>query len=549
MRKLLFLVSILLFLTTVSAFSPTSPAEVSLDCGDYTSLIILGVNSNASDIANTIFAHPPKTGVEVGFDFKHITDGGKTLKVYIFTDAQYCTPGTTHTEFNIGSENYRINIEVLKEEYSLGEKLISTNEALNIGQDISFGVLGIGDGSVHYILQGCQSVSEEDTMTDEISKTCSGNIDLRVKLLFTLPELGTGVAKFEVFSSEPSFILTKSNQSIDNGDSSECVLGIDTLGAKVKRGSVFAFNTINSNSGKYEDNVIINVLDQAGDLTPISGTSDNTGFFSKRIHEDYKQDLLIKLFKDGCEPTNKVILFEQSYDDYKLAKDSEQGALQLVLNVSGRFVMGTAISWTVTNALGEVVDGVDVKITKPDSVSLIVTTDASGVFSWTPDMIGLWKVQGGLDNYESTKLNEIEIFQDKTYLIVVKVNGEQKGEYKKNDRINFELRDVNNSLIPLTIDSTFAGLPLRFISGISDTITFEGTSALTIPAVEGYIEQTITLTEKTTNWTNILWGIGIAIGVIVILFLIGAVIKKKRGMGSGKPPQQMEIQMGRPGEK
>ncbi len=39
----------------------------------------------------------------------------------------------------------------------------------------------------------------------------------------------------------------------------------------------------------------------------------------------------------------------------------------------------------------------------------------------------------------------------------------KKADYKKGDRISFELRDMNNTLIPLSIENaTFAGLPLSF---------------------------------------------------------------------------------------
>lgn len=546
MKKQFLLLGVLILMFSivgVQAISPTSPASVSLSCGDYTHLDISGVTSNLSDITNTKWIKP-ELNVGMGFDFKNLISGGNTLKALFFTNTENCQPGSTSTTFNIGSSDYTINIEILKEEYKLGEKLISINEALKIGQDISFGVLGISEGSVHYILKGCQSVSEEDTMTDEISKTCSGNIDLRVKILTTIPELA--VAKLEVFSSEPSFILTKSNQSIDDDDSSECVLGIDTLGAKVKRDSTLSFETINQNGGKSVPSVKVRILDQAGDLPPLSGESDNTGFFTIRLsQEDYLQDLIVKLEADNCEATNKIVLFEQSYDDYKSAKEEEEGAYKLVLNLSGKFEM-KELSFTVKNALDEVVEGVEVKITKPDSSSFEVTTDSSGLFKWTPDAVGIWKVQGGLDGYESTQLNEIEVFQNKEYLIVIKVNGEQKGEYKKGDRISFELRE-NNTLIPLTIDATFSELPLRFINGISDAVTFERTSVLSIPATEGYIAQTITLSEKTTNLATVGYVVLIIIAILVVLILVVAVLRKVGGRGS-KPQQKMEFQLGEGGK-
>ncbi|MEK0338322.1 MAG: carboxypeptidase-like regulatory domain-containing protein, partial [Nitrosopumilus sp.] len=242
-----------------------------------------------------------------------------------------------------------------------------------------------------------------------------------------------------------------------------------------------------------------------------------------------------------CEPSTQVILFDRSYDDYKLAKEEEQGAYQLVLNLSGRFEM-KELSFTVKNALDEVVEGVKVKITKPDNSVFEVQTDSTGLFKWTPDVIGMWKIQGGKDNYESTRLNEIEIFQSQQYLIVIKVNGKQKAEYKSGDRLTFELRDINNTLIPLTIDATFAGLPLRFISGISDDIIFEDTSTLIIPATEGYIEQSLQLTAKKANWSNVLWTIGIIIAIIVVLVLVVAIVRKVKG--SEKPTRKMEFQLG-----
>lgn len=547
MKKLLFSLFVLLLLTTVSAFSPTSPADVSLACGDYASLDIVGVFTNITDIADHIFVRPLKTGVAVGFDYKNLNDGGNTLKVLIMTNANYCTPGSTYTEFNIGSDNYRIDIELLKEEYSLGEKLISTNEALNIGQDISFGVLGIGDGSVHYILQGCQSVSEEDTMTDEISMTCSGNIDLRIKLLFTLPELGTGVAKFEVFSSEPGFILTKSNKTVDDGDSSECKLGLSNEGTIISRGKLLTFTTINTFDGKPQENIVVTLIDPGGDVADYSAKSNYIGFFSHKISEEFKEDHLIVQLVDmdgNCEPLPLGRYdFEKSYDDYKAGKEEEEGGFQLVLNMSARYELG-AISGTIKNLLNEVIEGVEVKITNPDNSVISVQSGVNGVFSWTPTICGAYKIQGGKDDYESTDLVSIEVFENKQYLIVIKVNGEQKAEYKKGDRINFELRDINNSLVPLTIDATFAGLPLKFIGGISDTTQFEGTSNLDIPAVEGYTAQSITLTEKQTNTADILWIIGIIVGIIVVLILVVAIVKRTRGDSTKSPTRKMEFQLG-----
>ena len=559
MKKILFSLMFLFLIFSivgVQAISPISPTNVSLSCGDYTFLDITGIESSLTslNITDTTWSKPG-LNVGMGFDFKQLnTIGGNTLKTYFFTDTINCQQGPTYTIFNIGNTDYRINIEVLKKEYSLGEKLISVNEALkigqDIGQDISFGVLGISEGSVHYILKGCMSVSEEDTMTNQISKECSGNIDLRIKILTTIPELG--VAKFEVFSSEPSFVLTKSNETVD-GDSSECKLGLDTLGAKVKRGNILGANMINLiNKEIIPSIVIVTIIDPDGELTPISASSDDIGYFSKRLHEDYKEEFItvqLRLPPDSnyvCKSNTVNVPFDEPYSDYIKAKQQEEGTTNLVLNMSARYEL-KAISGTIKNALNEVVEGVEVRITNPDNSVIIVQSNVNGLFTWTPVVVGVYKLQGGKDNYQSTDLVSIEVYQNKQYLIVIKVNGESKSTYKKNDRLSFELRNENNTLIPLSIENaTFAGLPLRFIAGISDEVIFEGTSGtLNIPAVEGYITQSLTLTAKKNNWSGILMTIGIIIGIIVVLILVVAIVRKFKGRE--KPDRKMEIQLGEGG--
>ena len=549
-KQIIFSIFVLLFLTTISAFSPISPANVSLDCGNYKSLIISGVESNESNIANTIFAHPLKTGVDVAFDFKHITDGGKKLEVYIFTNSQYCTPGSTYTLFNIGYITYRINIEVLKEEYKLGEKLISINEALkigqDIGQDISFGVLGVSEGSVHYILKGCTSISEEDTMTDEISMTCNGNVNLRIKILTTIPELG--VAKFEVFSSEPGFVLTKSNQTIDSGDSSGCVLGLSNENTIISRGKLLTFTTINIIDNKPMPNIVVTIIDPGAEVADYSAKSNYIGFFSHKISEEFKEDHLIVQLVDMDGDCDALPLgrydFDKSYDDYLTAKGEEEGAINLVLNMSERYEM-KAISGTIKNELNEVIEGVNVKITLPDNSIITVLSNTLGLFTFTPTIVGNYSIQGGKDNFESTALVNFEVYQNKQYLVVIKVNGEQSSDstYKKGQKLSFELRNENNTLIPLTINNaTFAGLPLRFISGISDQVIFEDSCTLVVPSINGYKSQTISLSKKINNWTTWLYWIGIIFGIIILFFIIGLIIRKAKG--GSKQNKGMEIQLG-----
>jgi len=535
-KQILFSILLLFLITSVQAISISElPSTISLNCGEayYNSFSLTGEN---------ISVIPKILGSSIGYTMGVTYHPTSKIIFLSFFQTSACSTGSSTFSFEINGVTKSISLEISEDLWNLGTIAVNKGKRIDIGNIAHLGILEISNSRVQYILSGCGTT--EQGLLDEgdtLEAVCSNEaVEINLKSSYGDP---FNFAEFEVFSSEAGLTLTSSNDT-EIVDPSECILGIDTLGATVRRNSVFAFNTINSNSGKYEPNVIVNVLDQNGDLTPISGTSDNTGFFSKRIHEDYSQDLLIKLFKEGCEPTNKVILFEQSYDDYKKAKGEEEGAFQLVLNMSGKFVLGTAISRTVKNALGEVVEGVNVKITKPDLSSFEVPTNTAGTFSFTPDAVGIWKIQGGLDNYESTRLNEIEVFQNKEYLIVVKVNGEEQYEYKKGDRINFELLE-NNTLVPLTVDATFGGLPLRFVSGISDPVTFTGTSALSIPAKDGYIPMTITLTEKVTNWSDV-WMIGgIILGGMVILILVVAIIKKRKG--NTPKSQKMEFQLGNGG--
>ena len=534
---------------TIISISPPTLPNVSIGCGEIV-MVDLKLSLNDENFSVGWQTKYSLTGLVASFektDFSVVGVGDRHLIIYYSTQSN-CGMGTQTRTLNIGDKTYPITVTVKEDLYPLNDGhpfTLEEGEKFSIGNTIHFNLLEVGSNFVDYSLEGCGSSDDKLYKGDVLDKIC-GTERLGVEIDEILG--GESVATFYISFSTESLELTKSSSDANGDtDSSECVLGIDTLGATVKRGSVFAFNTINTNGGKYEPGVIVNVLDQAGDLTPLSGTSDNTGFFSKRIHEDYEQDLLIKLFKDGCEPTNKVILFQTSYDDYKLAKGEEEGGFQLVLNMSARYELG-AISGTIKNVLNEVIEGVEVKITQPDGAIITVQTGANGLFSWTPTTTGTFLLQGGKDDYESTDLVSIEVFQDKTYLIVIKVNGEQKAEYKKNDRINFELRDANNSLLPLSVVATFGTLPLNFVSGISDTVNFETTSVLTIPTVEGYLAQTITLSEKTTNFPKILvWVLG-AIMVLVFLVVVVAVIRKRRGYSGGeKPPQQMEVQLGEGG--
>ena len=144
---LLLLLSTIFFIANVSAISPSSPTNISLSCGDYNYLSITGISTDVSNITNTKWIKPG-LNVGMGFDFKNLLSGGNTLTAYFFTNTENCQPGSTSTTFNIGDEDYTINIEILKEEYKLGEKLLSVNEVLKIGKDISSPLIIPGEANL-----------------------------------------------------------------------------------------------------------------------------------------------------------------------------------------------------------------------------------------------------------------------------------------------------------------------------------------------------------------------------------------------------------------
>jgi len=542
---------VILFIGIVSATISFEPDQLIINrkCGETGWEFITlqsGVPPNCT--VSLPFTYPRSQGLEglyLAIEDNNPTGDGFVLKLLCSVDKQRCEEGQENITLDVCGTDYNIIVEVAEDLSPLNDGNIyylKKGKRFSIGNGIHFNLLGVGTDSVNYLLEGCDS-EDQILDKDEVLETTCRNERLRIKVEDLIPDFD--LAGFLIDFSNPSYTLTQSEVNITlDEESSGCVLGIDTLGAKVKRGNIFAINTINANSGKYVPNVVVRILDQAGELPPISGQSDNTGFFSQRLYEDYKQNLVVKLEKEGCEPTNKVILFEKSYDDYKRGKEEEQGRHKLILNISGEFEINKELSFTVKNALNEVVEGVNVRITKPSMETFEVTTDSSGVFKFTPNAVGVWKIQAGKDDYESSQLNEIKIYQNKEYLVVIKsIDGESKSKYKRGDKLRFELRDRNDTLIPLTVDGTFAGQPIHFINGVSDIVTFEETSTLSIPATDGYIAQNITLNAEVKNWTRVFYWIGVIIAILVLMIIITITIKKFRGgkvIGKSKIPKALK---------
>lgn len=529
MKKLLLFSLVFLFLIgSVQALPSIStlPPNISLECGNnYNEAFSLDGTQN-----NNITFKTQGAGSSYFMTLEKILN---TLRVSFFQMGTSCSIGSSTFSFKLDGVLYEIELVITDTLFQLKQGFpLLEGQKFSIGNTIHFNLINVGNGFVDYSLEGCGSLDELTLYYGNVLDKICGTERLEVEIDEIL---GGEVATFNISFSSPSLNVQKSDSDTNDGSPSGCKLGLDTLGAKIKRGNIFAIKTIDINKQQTISNVIVTIIDPAGELPPIVGESSNIGFFSERLHEDYVMEyLIVQLEKEGCEDEAGAIkYFEMSYDDYKKAKGEEEGAFQLVLNMSERYEM-KAISGTIKNALDEVVEGVEVKITDPSNNIITVQTNANGLFTFTPVVVGTFQLQGGKDDFQSTDLISIEVFQNKQYLIVIKVNGEQKAEYKKGDKLSFELRDENNTLLPLTIDATFAGLPLKFISGISDTVTFEDTSALVIPAIEGYAEQSLELTAKKTNWAKWLyWIVGI-LGVIALFIIIVLIFKKFKG-SSGLP--------------
>lgn len=542
MKKLLFILMLMFSIVGVQAISlpsiTTLPSNISLECGvNYNEVFQLDGTKN-----NTITNVIQGTGSSY---FMTLNDVGiNSLRVSIFYIGFSCSTGISTFGFNLDGVPYEIELNVVEDLYQLYDGKpypLAEGQKFSIGNTIHFNLLDVGSNFVDYSLEGCGDSEEERLYMGGVLEKICGTERLGVEIFEIL---GSDSATFNISFSTQSLTLSKSYSDSSDTNPSGCKLGFSTLGT-VERERLITIKVVDEHKNNlYTPGAIVTITDLSGGMSVKRGTTDTTGIYTTLIGSDAQGPLLIQLEKEGCEAYSDQIQFEKSYQTYKLEKEEEEGATQLVLNMSAKYEM-KAISGTIKNVLNEVVEGVEVRITNPDNSIITVQSNSNGVFTWTPVAIGTYKLQGGKDDYESTDLVSIEVFQNKQYLIVIKVEGEHKSEYKKGDRITFELRDENNSLLGLSLDATFAGVPLRFVSGISDPVTFEATSTLVVPSINGYLAQTITLNEKATNWSSVLWIFGIIIAIIVVLILVVAVMKKVKGSsGGGQPQQKMEFQLG-----
>ncbi len=464
------------------------------------------------------------------------TTGDQVLQISFFPESSYtCYAGSSKFTFEANEEFYEIWVNITEDLWDLGDYTLKKGETLNIGNSARFKVTTVGEYNAIYSLDGC-NVDRDDFLDvghyfDEICE----DETLRFWLDNSFPDLNA--IKVSIFSSEPGFSVSKDSSDYLEG---ECLLGLDTMGAKVKRGNIFAIKTINANSNKAIPGVSVTIIDQTGESSPISGQSSNIGFFSERLHEDYPEDLIVQLEKDDCEPSTQIIQFEQSYNDFLESKESEENKKTLKIDLNGTYNSGVEIISTVTNFVDEAIEGVKVKITKPDGT--FFETDKTledGIFKFTPEEMGIWKLQASKDQFTSSKLILIEVLSQ-DYILIGEVNGVERVNlrFKNGEEIVFIILDNNNTVIPLTFDAEYGNEVLSFVEGESEPVIFNGEASLKIPAIGGYEEEEYIIKKtKGLGWWWVLIGVGLCLIILIVIWLF----KRKGGKIKDKP---MQIQLG-----
>ncbi len=440
------------------------------------------------------------------------------LQISLFPKPNYiCYQGQSFFDFTVNSVKYNITLNITEDYWDLGLLTVSEGEEIEVGGLIDFKVQTTDDDKIRFLLSGCNN-NKDDFLTigQDIEVLCDGDtIKFQLESAFTSP---FSFAKIRVLSSESGFNII---QSETEEESNECILGLDTLGVTIKRGNIFAIKTINSESGKYEDSVIVRVLDQAGEIEPLNGFSSNVGYFGQRLAEEYKEDLIVQLEKEGCEPYTNVLFFDRSYNDYLELKEDEENknTLQIIFEDStSRLIKGI-----VSNKLNESIEGASVKITSPSGISQEFTTDTNGKFNYDADELGEFKLQAGKPGYTSSELINYTIKSD-SYVVVKFVNGKEVSEFKKDEVITFKIMDNENKILPLTFDATIDDKQISFIDGVSEDFIFEKEVKLEIPEISGYDSERITLhKKKLDNWIYYLIG-----GIIILILVIVLLSKNKK---------------------
>jgi len=529
--KIVSLFSVIIFsMLFVSSYSvsPTIPTSVSLLCGEsYNQEFIISPESG-----ETISITPmviSDDGTQMALTHNPVTNH---LIVSIFHTSG-CTIGDKGFSFKINNDTYNIGVNISSELFELDTITLSEDTFVDVGGVVDFHVQTTGNDRITYSIQCSSETPEESFLNkDESLETSCGGDNFKFTLDNSFEDLGAAI--ITIYSSESGYALTKMDD--EEEDESECVLGLDTFGALVKRGNIFAIKTININDNSYIPGVIVTILDQTGDLSAISGESSSVGFFSQRLHEDYEADLVVQLEKEGCEPYTNVILFENSYSDYIEEIEDEQLAKTLDILIDEDITLGEEYTGSVINLKEETIEEATIKITKPDDTTLELTTSESGDFQFTPEDKGTWKIQVTKTNYESSELIEFEVVGGE-YNIVALVNGARQSTFVKGDEIVFELRDEDTSdIVSLNVVATYGDDEVEFINGVSDEVDFTKDFKLEIPEISGYEDQTFS-TKVKSNKNVTYWVIGVIVVFFLFIVLAGKFSKKPTKTG------KMEVQL------
>lgn len=510
---------------SLAIISPSIPNEITLKCGDS---YYQTFNFN-EDID---LVHGISTSASINYNMLP-SQNNNYLTIQLAPSPGYtCRQGDANFTFTANNISYNIMVRITEDLWHLENITLEEGEMITVGGVAEFSISTVGDDIIFFTLEGCDD-DVYDTVLDVGSfheAICDGEV-VRFEVLHSWESVGIG--EISIFSSESGWNVVKGRSTV--GEEGDCELGLDTLGGKVKRGNIFAINTINIIDNKKVKGATVTILDQTGELSAINGVSDNTGFFSKRLHEGYTENLIVQLDKDGCEPNTQIILFEKTYNDYVDNKNKEKNSKTLNFTIQSDYKSGENLSSRVTNLLGDAIENAEVKITSPSDVSSTIKTNFDGSFSITLDEAGIWKIQVGKTDYISSELIEFEVTSSE-FIIVALVDGKVKINFKEGDEIIFEMRDENGSIVTRTVTAMFGDDQIEFIDGVSSEVVFNERIDLVVPSGGGYEEYEMTLKVKESKIK--IWHIILGIVILIIIAVVIAFFSKK---GSKTKPKSGEI--------
>lgn len=532
MNKQYFILSImfLFLISNVMAYTEADiPNSIALKCSetysrsfDFGEIINLTVGiMTSTDTIGYIMGATPTTGNQV-------------LHLSFFPEEDYvCYAGQSKFTFEVNNEDYEIWVNVTEDLWELGQITLRENEVLNVGGVADFKLITSGETNAMYSIDGCdEDIEDFIGIGNYVDVTCQNEV-VRFWLEDSFTDLNA--VKIKVFSSEPGYVLTKDGTAV--GQEGDCILGLDTMGAVVKRGNIFAIKTINVLDNLRVDNVIVTILDQEGELPFIEGTSSNTGLFNKKLHEDYGQNIIVQLEKIGCEPSTQIIHFEQSYNDYVDEKQKEENKKTLtILNIKESYNLGVETFFTISNLINESIEDATIKITNPSGVSNEIKSNSLGQFQFKPETQGTFKFQISKMDYITSELYEINV-KSEGYAVVMFVEDEERytSEFKVGENIIFKIMDDNNTIMPLTFEGIYDNEVITFLDGVSEEVEFTGKAKLEIPEVGGYEANDFNVREKNSDWLKWgLYGLGGIFGLVILIFIF-----KKIG-GGGKSIKSYE---------